>query len=189
MKADYFFLISYCLHSGLILIWILKVDFVKLKEIVNFRGNKIKGIKKWELFLTLKYTLVVMIVFLVVNGITNSLEVSNIGEIINNNRGKYFLLLFYSIIISPLVEEIYFRDLLVNALEYNTHLGKKMAIIISSIFFALGHTVNINKQIDSFVFGLLSGILYEKTRNLTNSILMHIIVNIVIISLELLIRW
>jgi uncharacterized protein len=81
------------------------------------------------------------------------------------------------IILAPLLEEFLFRGLLQNALRQK--LEPVTAIIISSVIFAFFHYNNAQGALNIvlipslFVFALFLGFIYEKTRSLISSIILH----------------
>ncbi|MFN2424626.1 MAG: lysostaphin resistance A-like protein [Cryomorphaceae bacterium] len=87
------------------------------------------------------------------------------------------------IILIPVIEELVFRGIMLDNLlkrNYNAIL----AIVISSFFFALIHIkpLDVLNSIPSasgaFLFGIVAGLIYQKTRNLHLVILMHCTANL-----------
>lgn len=79
--------------------------------------------------------------------------------------------------IVPLVEEFLFRGLLQN--YFTNYLGSKLAIIITSILFALFHysalqgSTNIELMIGLFIYSYFIGLFYVRQQSLWTSIAMH----------------
>lgn len=87
----------------------------------------------------------------------------------------YNLFLFCkSVIIAPIVEEIFFRGFLIN--RFFTKFGIKKAVIYSSIIFGLFHA----DIFIAFIFAFLMSIIYLKTRNLWFTIYCHFLNNFVL---------
>ena len=86
---------------------------------------------------------------------------------------------FIIILIGPVVEEIFFRGILLN--RWATKWGIRKAIVISSIAFAILHV----DFIGAFVFSVVVSILYVKTRTLVVPIAVHIGNNAVVIGVTL----
>ena len=85
---------------------------------------------------------------------------------------------FIILIISPIFEELFFRQFLLKKLiEKNS---KKLAIIISSICFAIIHIETPYNLIPSFIFGLISSIIFLKTNKIIYSIILHFLVNLLV---------
>ncbi len=84
-------------------------------------------------------------------------------------------LMFFGIIIAPIIEEILFRGFLLPALKKS--LGGRYAIIVSAALFAAVH-IDVFAFMQIFILGLLLGHLYEKTKTLAASIIVHITHNL-----------
>ncbi len=90
--------------------------------------------------------------------------------------------------INPFMEEFYWRGLL---LDYTTKWKTWLAIIVTSLLFALNHYVfAINSElfrglpvfISTFLMGIVWAITYKKTRSLTWTILAHFLVDFLNLS-------
>tara|TARA_B110001452_G_C15196433_1_gene415276 strand:- start:452 stop:1219 length:768 start_codon:yes stop_codon:yes gene_type:complete len=102
----------------------------------------------------------------------NIIELSEFNFSIKTNYVFYY---FNIIFITPILEELYYRKIILLQIEkkYNAF----WAILISTILFSVYHMDYTQCQI-SFVFGLLSGYLYFKTKRIEISILLHSLINI-----------
>ena len=81
---------------------------------------------------------------------------------------------------SPLSEEIVFRGILLDDLsKYN---NKFIAILLGSFIFGILHR-DLISMIYAFIFGIVTGIVYLKDRNLTNCILIHASGNFIVLLL------
>jgi CAAX protease family protein len=77
---------------------------------------------------------------------------------------------------SPVVQEIVFRGLLLQGLLQRAN--ATAAVAVSAVIFALAHAPNgTGAVIDSFIFGVLTGILFVRFRSLTAPIAAHVAVN------------
>jgi len=91
--------------------------------------------------------------------------------------------LFTVIITAPVIEEFLFRGFLQNYLK--RYLGKKAAILSSSLCFALFHLApsqglgNISLAISLFIFACFLGFIYERQKSLFASIGLHMTFNLV----------
>ncbi|HSX37540.1 MAG TPA: CPBP family intramembrane glutamic endopeptidase [Chlamydiales bacterium] len=95
---------------------------------------------------------------------------------------RYFFLSVATIIVfAPMLEEAIFRGFLQSFIRQK--LGAKMAILITSLFFAFFHyspdqgLANISIIGSLFVFALFLGFVYEKQGSLTSSIGLHALFN------------
>lgn len=101
---------------------------------------------------------------------------------------KLPILIYLSIFVSiagPVVEEIFFRSFLYNAIKKESNV--KWAILISAILFSFlhGHVVGF---LPILILGIFLAYLYEKTGSLIPSITVHIIHNLIMLSFVFLIK-
>jgi len=94
------------------------------------------------------------------------------GEL--NFESLYFI--FRTLIIAPIFEELFFRKFLFSKLQEKYQLI--VAIIISSICFSLIHFEIPGNLLPSFIFGIISCLIYFKTKKISYSILFHFINNL-----------
>lgn len=80
----------------------------------------------------------------------------------------------YVVILTPIFEELIIRGILFNRLRYT--LPFYVANIIQALVFGIYH-LNLIQGIYAFGFGLVLGYVYEKTRTLWASILVHMLIN------------
>lgn len=94
-------------------------------------------------------------------------------------KGYSSQFLYYSVqtlIIAPVFEELFFRKfLLMKLFEKNS---KVVAILISSFCFALIHLESPFNLIPAFMFGIVSGLIYIKTKKISYSIFLHFLINL-----------
>ncbi len=98
---------------------------------------------------------------------------SNAGIRNNGSILLTILLIVIEVFIAPLYEEILDRGLVLSALA---PYGKCFAIIMSSIFFSLGHR-NFTQFFQTFLFGLVLAYVTLETGSIKNSFIMHVINN------------
>lgn len=105
----------------------------------------------------------------------NSIEFTTLNLSLETSSFFYY---FSVVFISPILEEFYYRKIILNEIskKYNSF----WAILISSILFSLMHMDYVQCQI-SFLFGLLAGYLYLKTNKIEITILLHSLVNLLIV--------
>ncbi len=85
-----------------------------------------------------------------------------------------------SVILAPIIEELFFRGVLFNRLKIRT--GIVVAMIISSAIFAIGH--EFGGITSAFLFGICMCIIYLKTDNILMTISIHFLNNLVAVILE-----
>ena len=99
-----------------------------------------------------------------------------------DEQGSYWLgnclVVISAVIFAPIVEEFIFRGYLLN--RWSLKLGALPAVILSSGLFAFLHS----DMLGAFVFGVVLCLLYMKTRSLVGPILVHIVNNLIAVSLE-----
>lgn len=79
------------------------------------------------------------------------------------------LTILYLVVVAPISEEIVFRGLILKALS---PFGKKNAIILSAVLFALMHK-NIPQAVGAFAIGILFATVDTKANSIVPSIIMH----------------
>lgn len=144
-------------------------------SLVNVSNNIKQGIKKYLLTLPL-----IILAGFVINLISNyygiNPEMQDVVKWILEEKSLFILmsLVFFGIIIAPLIEEIIFRGFLQSALK--NYFGRRYAILISASLFAAVH-MDIFAFFQILILGILLGYLYEKTQTLAASVVVHIIHN------------
>ena len=86
---------------------------------------------------------------------------------------------YYSVLIlilAPIFEEIFFRKILFTSLLKKHSLIT--SIIVSSLLFSAIHLPSYINLIPTFIFGIISCLIYIKTKNITYSIIFHFIANL-----------
>ena len=110
------------------------------------------------------------------------LEQNTLGLPINT-VGWYFLNLLILGVIPAICEELLFRGIVFQGLKEN--FSKPISIVLSALMFALVHQ-SIQQFIYPFLLGLLLAFVFEKTNNLTYSILIHMFNNFTTLTLTFL---
>jgi len=106
----------------------------------------------------------------------------NINFILNENNNyinaiksmsinSIVILFFVNVIVGPILEESIFRGLLYVPLYRKV--GRRFALIISSMIWTHSHFSSMTHSIGIFLFGIILGILYEKSGSLVPSIVLH----------------
>ena len=100
-----------------------------------------------------------------------------VDEVVEMN--KLFLILS-SVIVGPLVEELLFRNVLVNRLiSFN---NKIVTILIASFVFAIVHS-GLYNIIYTFILGIILNTVYVKGKNLLYPLVIHSFANLVVLFL------
>lgn len=105
-------------------------------------------------------------------------KVNSINEVVEMNM---IFLILSSVIVGPLVEELIFRNILINKLLFFNN--KIVAIILASFIFAIMHSGIIN-IIYTFILGIILNTVYIKGKNLLYPLIIHSSANFVVLFLE-----
>jgi hypothetical protein len=139
------------------------------------------SIKNTILFLLLTFVWVLMSPLFKYPFLSNSFNLSEIKLSLENIyfsidkitfSGYHFLRL---LLITPLLEELFFRKLILSKLNFN--LGYYKSIIITSILFSISH-LDINNLLFFFIGSLILCSIYLKTNKLIYSFLFHVLMNL-----------
>ena len=96
----------------------------------------------------------------------------------NGFSPSFFYRTFSILIVSPIFEELFFRKYLLNKLmEQNS---QKIGIIISSLCFAIIHIETPFNLIPTFISGIISSLIFIKTKKIGYSILLHFLFNLLV---------
>lgn len=169
-----------------LLINILVIFLINKKEIINmfkdykktWKVNLKKNIITWVIGFIL-----MMVANLIVSVVVTSLPANE--EIVRDLYSKYLVAsLIGNIILGPILEEFVFR------LGFNKINNKYIYILISSLIFALFHVIGSITNLISliyilpyFVIGSIFTIVYQRSKNVFDSILIHSLHNFVVLSL------
>ncbi|WP_225036601.1 CPBP family intramembrane glutamic endopeptidase [Winogradskyella sp. SM1960] len=105
---------------------------------------------------------------------------TNDNFVSSNNNIALFYNLISTLLIAPIVEELFYRKFLLDKLlEMNKPV---LAIIISSICFSIIHIETLNNLIPTFISGIILGIIYLNTKKIGYCIMLHFIVNLIIVT-------
>lgn len=165
--------------------------FILLKTLqkVGFKFNKIIGYKN---YVNLKLVAVIIAIeFAFVKG-SNTLTLYNLSFVFPKYvesyiNEKYFtnilemiLWSFSAMILAPIIEEFFFRGIILQ--KWAVKWGVRSGILTSSLLFAILHFRF--DVIPLFITGILSSILYFKTRSLITSMLLHFFHNTIATILD-----
>ena len=94
--------------------------------------------------------------------------------------GNFFIVLFTTGILTPIVEELLFRYGIIKIIRKKEtgkhHINDNKAVIISALLFGIAH-FNIIQSTYAFLLGLIMGKIYVKSENILTSTYVHIGVN------------
>ena len=91
-------------------------------------------------------------------------------------------LVFSFILLSPIVEELLFRGIILNGL-LNSSKNRIVSVIFTSILFSLIHIkgfgfCNVLNIVDTFIFSIIVSCFYVKTKNVYYAIIFHMVYNL-----------
>lgn len=144
-------------------------------SLVNLSGNIKQGVKRYAITLP-----VIILAGFVINLISSyygqAPQMQEIVQWVLEEKSVFVLgsLIFFGVVVAPVMEEIMFRGFLQPALKNS--LGRRYAITITASLFAAVH-MDIFAFLQIFILGMLLGYLYEKTQTLVASIVVHILHN------------
>ncbi len=107
----------------------------------------------------------------IIDLITGSTQGSEITDAIHSSTR--WITCLYSLVIAPVMEELFFRKFLVDRLS---PLGGWVSILVSGLFFGLFHG-NIDQFFYATLLGCLLAYVYANTGNILHTMLMHSIFN------------
>ncbi len=155
--------------------------FIGISLWVNYRR---KQKIQWNFKIVSFRLLSLMLLLLVVFPIGINKPVNNLfGQLFNfkhelSNPFDRPLLLFGTVLLAPILEEIIFRGIILKGLL--TRYTPKYAIILSAIVFGLVHGKPLQIW-GAFVLGIFFGWIYYKTNSIGTTILLHSFANFVVL--------
>ena len=84
-----------------------------------------------------------------------------------------YLIIFFAVILGPILEEVMFRKILLSRL---LPFGERFAILVGAIFFALYHG-NLSQFLYAFLVALIFGVIVCRTGKIRYTILLHMLIN------------
>ena len=158
---------------------VLKFPFKELKKEHNSLFKVINFQK--ILFIILVNILFTATIFFILTYLSNlgffTFNSSLFGVLSLDNTVYVAIYFFVLVILSPIVEEILFRGIILRRLIFEYTFDFKWAILVSSILFGLCHSFG--GILSAFVFGICMSILYIKSKNILVPILGHFINNLI----------
>ena len=108
----------------------------------------------------------------------------NTNSFTNTDLVVFITISITSIILAPILEEIFYRYYLYEKIKSKTNIF--LSVIITSIIFGIIHFYGITGLISSIFIGIILQVIYIYTNKLTNTIIIHAIYNLIIVILGLL---
>ncbi len=154
--------------QGIIYIPLLIIFFPK-----NLNLNSFKNIHFKKLFI---YSVLIIIAFRITEDpffrMKEILSLEPMQKIIQIEESPSILFLFFTILLIPIVEELFFRRYLYNYLK-KKNVRKVFSIIITSILFSMIHPT-FPSLILSFFWGIILCTIYANTGSILFSITLHV---------------
>ena len=169
-KSDFAQVLSFLLNFVIFTTPIILIEFLCKHSVIKFLGLDFTA--RTPLYF-LKSLLFAIIPFAIIAIVYYSLGKSDI--IINEPSVKSIILATIILLVVAIQEEIFFRAFLINSLHFK--FNKKISIVISAITFSLLHLGNASSSMlsttNTFLAGILLGLMYLRTMNLWYPIFFH----------------
>ena len=90
-------------------------------------------------------------------------------------NAQFFYRTFSILVIAPVLEELFFRKFLITKLlkKYS----KVTAVVVSALLFSAIHWESVSNLLPTFIFGIIGGIFFIKTKRISYLILVHFLYN------------
>lgn len=85
------------------------------------------------------------------------------------------------LLIAPVLEELFFRKFLITKLLQKY--SKITALVVSAVLFSAIHWETLTNLIPAFIFGIIGGIIYIKTRRISYLIFLHFLYNFLSVTI------
>ncbi|PGV51165.1 CPBP family intramembrane metalloprotease [Bacillus cereus] len=122
-----------------------------------------------------------LLIVMVFSLIPKSTSLEDTNEIVKTQSMWFVLMKAITLsFIAPICEEILFRGFILSRFTYK--FGIKKAVIFSSICFGVLH---LNNVFGTTIFGIISCLMYLKTKSLFPSIIAHMVNNIIVASRDI----
>ena len=172
----------FVIPNGIFLL-ILYCIFYVTGEHKKIYENK-KFISKQKLYVTIKTLSICWVIFLIVSLLSKiifgDLPEQSIVTLIRNSKinSKIVEIFFWTIFISPIIEEIFFRKIMYSTLKF--YLAPINSILISSFIFSFVHA-NISVFPLLFTLGIILCLIFEKTNSIIYPIILHSLFNFIML--------
>jgi membrane protease YdiL (CAAX protease family) len=122
-----------------------------------------------------------LFVLMLLSLLPESSSIEKVNEVVKT-KSMWFIVLqaITAAFIAPICEEILFRGFILSRFTYK--FGIKKAVVFSSVCFGVLHLSNV---FGTTMFGIVSCLLYLKTKSLFPSIMAHIVNNMIVVSKDI----
>lgn len=157
----------------------LPVFFVMVKNLPSYKKKEVKKLSLKEIliqfFISYTFLTIINIFTIALLYLVSLMKGSSINNPLNSmfNNGSTLGSFIFAGILSPIVEEILFRGIMLDKLRFY---GDKIAIITTAIAFGLFHQ-NFSQFFYAIGLGLIFAYVTIKTGTIKYSIILHIMVN------------
>lgn len=149
---------------------------VKVSEIVGWKRPKKKALWLTPLLLVI-YVILLVLAMSILQALSPNLagQEQEVAETVSNSANWSLLVMVISVgVITPIAEETFFRGLLLKL--YSRKLKVIISIILTALLFGLAHG-QLNVGLDTFLFGIILGVLSWKTESIYPAISLHMLKN------------
>lgn len=170
------------IFSNIITIIIFGIVYnVKRKKAKETQDNHINNIKESYVLLTLIAFLYSML-FLIITYKSSFTGLNDMMISMNyfNNKNQFLGFILYAssiLLIAPITEELICRGIMIS--ELNKKFSKNKSIILSAVVFGFMHLLagGVILSIGATIMGIILGIVYNVTKSLRSTILVHSVAN------------
>ena len=151
--------------------WLIIYYFSKTNAKIKVNINKAYII----LLLVLLFIPVIILINALSFHLLNDLSPQEIVTTIIEEDHISYIQIFSILVLSPLIEELYFRKILLEDLF--RRIGTLWSILFTSFYFTIVH-LNILSAPTLLVLGILLGIIFQTTKSVTSCFIVHAIFNL-----------
>jgi membrane protease YdiL (CAAX protease family) len=172
----------FLIPNGIFILFVYCLFYIIKENDYFFESKSYISLEK--VFLSIKTLSICWIIFLIVSFISKSLfgelpQQKIVVTIRNSEINKETIeIFFWSVIISPILEEIFFRKIMYSTLKF--YFAPIISILSSSLMFSLVHS-NLQSFSLLFIFGVTLCLLFEKTNSIIYPIILHSLFNFIMI--------
>ena len=172
----------FLIPNGIFLLFVYCI-FYTTRENDNFSKYK-NYITLEKIFVVIKTLSICWVIFLIVSLLSKTLfgelpQQKIVITIRNSEINKDIMeIFFWTVIISPIIEEIFFRKIMYSTLKF--YLAPIISILSSSFIFSLVHS-NLQSFPHLFIFGIILCLVFEKTNSIIYPIILHSLFNFIMI--------
>ncbi len=174
-NIEYQLAVSHVLTTVVCILLILKLSPYKL---IENKCSKSLFKKRKEIICAILFSLLYILVYYLFQTVFNVKSSETIFSSISLNLSIRSLLFIQLVLLTPLMEELFFRGFLIKTLE-NFKLNSTWIVFITSLLFmALHASYNIFDSVMIFLLGIILSVLRIRFNSLISPILIHSIINL-----------